>query len=223
MPDESPTEEEPMPEALVDFPGNEERTHASGERAAEQINKLLGTFHAGLGVTLAAWLQRVFEQAGQTPLSPLAYYLAVALCLVMAGLVSLGLAAVLDMFFARFLMTHLYKNKARFLNVRARKKLGDHPQAYDYEEQTRLVREAKRLKAEAANLKMQSENAGNRADLLNSISEKSAVASLVFLVIAFSVLAFGVMTNIHTIRTATRQVATQKPETKEEALPKPSK
>jgi hypothetical protein len=79
-----------------DIAAERERAYRLGERAAQQFTKLLGTVHGGLGVAIAAWLQRSFELSGHGRLSPLAAYLAVALLFVALGLVALVFTAVID-------------------------------------------------------------------------------------------------------------------------------
>jgi hypothetical protein len=53
MPEETPTDTTDFARELIDFEGNEERAHTSGERAADQVIKILGAVQAGLALTLA--------------------------------------------------------------------------------------------------------------------------------------------------------------------------
>jgi hypothetical protein len=59
-----------------------ERTYKTIERATSQGTKILATAHAGLGVILAAWLQRILEGPGAY-VGALASYIAAALFAVM--------------------------------------------------------------------------------------------------------------------------------------------
>lgn len=81
---------------LVGVQAAHERAHKSGERAAEQFVKLLGTLHGGLGLAITAWLQRIFELSGQRPITPLAWYLAITLGFVALGLITLVLTSIID-------------------------------------------------------------------------------------------------------------------------------
>ncbi|HVC02956.1 MAG TPA: hypothetical protein VND80_12215 [Steroidobacteraceae bacterium] len=76
------------------------RAHQTYERTATQFVKLLATVLGGLGVVLAAWLQRIFEKPQEALLHALMWYLAFALFAVAGGIVLLASTALLDQWHA---------------------------------------------------------------------------------------------------------------------------
>ena len=176
MSDEQRSESGLALDGLVDFPAEMGRAHESGERAAEQVAKILTTVHAGLGVTLAAWLQRIFEQAEVGPLSPLAWYLVCALALAMLGIVCVAVAANLDTYSAREFGTSTSINARKVI---AYKTLGD------------PVRRSKILALDTEDAPVR-----ERAERLNWWSHLASNASLLALVMAFGVLVAGIVSTI---------------------------
>jgi hypothetical protein len=99
------------------YHSNFERSHRTIERATSQGTKILATAHAGLGVILAAWLQRIFEGAPAGHLVGLAGYLVAALFPVMLGLPTVGIVCFLDVRCAQYLTQSTTKQFERVLIV----------------------------------------------------------------------------------------------------------
>jgi hypothetical protein len=73
-----------------------DQAHKSGERAAKDTTKILSTLHAGLAITSATWLQRLFERSDISGFMRLAGWLDVAIICNMIGLLLLAAAALVD-------------------------------------------------------------------------------------------------------------------------------
>jgi hypothetical protein len=177
---------------LIDISAALERAHRTGERAAQQFTKLLGTLHGGLGVAIAAWLQRVFEQAaGYTALSPLAWHLAVALGFVAVGLISLVLTAIIDQRSSYHFALSTQLNALRLMIAKQRAQImimrpGDEKSAAQLscaEQDAEAVRKIKLADASARRL--------------NTISERAGIGSWVCAIAAFVALAIGVVRTIN--------------------------
>jgi hypothetical protein len=73
-----------------------DQAHVSAERAAKDTTKILSTLHAGLAITSAAWLQRLFERSDISGFMHLAVSLDVTITFNMIGLLLLAAAALVD-------------------------------------------------------------------------------------------------------------------------------
>lgn len=195
MTDSSESGKGPSVERLLsDLSAAQDRAHRTSERASQQFTKLLGTVHGGLGVAIAAWLQRIFEQSGHGLLSPLAWYLAIALFFIALGLVTLALAAILDQRSANHFAQSTTHNTTRVWLFSQRtqiKKLdpGDEKSAKELsctEEDADLIR------------KIAQEDAS--AKRINAISERIGYGSWVCLIAAFVTLAIGIVNTINHFR-----------------------
>ncbi len=192
---------------LIDFEGLDEKSHASGERAAEQVVKILGAVHAGLGLTLAAWLQRIFEHTGETVLSLLTWYLAWALFAVLIGLVTVAMTPILDMYQARAFSEHVQKNKARFMIRKEHGKIMEGFRASGSETiSSATTKEIQQLVDKDSQLRSEGARLGDMADRLNAASRSLAVASCVSLVASFGIIAVGVTRNIVDMQRTAHQV-----------------
>lgn len=170
-----------------------ERAHKTYERAATQFGKLLGTILGGLGVVLAAWLQRIFEKPEEALLHQLMWYLAAALVCVAAGLVLLASTALLDQWSAKTFAATINANEARYfsrIRVRQIRKAfppGEERSQKEFDEYARgehLDDDVKRSEA--------------RANLIDLCSRVGGVAALICLVAAFATLACGVLSTART-------------------------
>jgi hypothetical protein len=170
-----------------------ERAHKSGERAAEQFVKLLGTLHGGLGLAIAAWLQRIFEQSEQAPTSSLAWYLALALGFVAVGLVTLVLTAILDQQSAGYAARSVGHNTERIIIGKNRVMIAELEPGDE--------RSAKELACvdESAELARKIVSLDARQERLNNISVWTGVASWVCLIAAFATLGIGIIVTINRI------------------------
>jgi hypothetical protein len=166
----------------------QDRAHQSSERAAQQFTKLLGTLHGGLGIAIAAWLQRIFEQAGNSPLSPLAWYLAVALFFVALGLAILVLTAIIDQRSAYHAALSIVHNTTRAWHH----KEGAHIQQLGMEGDEKSEAELA-FAAEDEELIRKTKVADESAGRLNAFSEGLGIASWLSLVAAFLSLAIGIV------------------------------
>jgi hypothetical protein len=176
-------------EEQIGLPAAMERAHASGERAALQSTKLLGTVQGGLGVTIAAWLQRIFEQSGHGSLSPLALYLAFALGFVALGLVAVVLTAIIDQRTTYHAVQSLTFNTNRVWVARRRKLArqlqGDEKSA-----------EELACAAEDGELIRKIAEEDLRTNRLNAMSTGFLVGSWGCLIAAFAALGFGIIVMI---------------------------
>jgi hypothetical protein len=178
-------------EKLIDIPASLERAHRTGERAAQQFTKLLGTVHGGLGVILAAWLQRLFDGAPDHALPPLVWYLAGALVFVALGLVLLVLAAIIDQRSAFHFALSTQLNAQRFIVARRRVQIkllklqGDEKSAEELEcaeQDAEIVRQIKLADASARRI--------------NRISEWVGIGSWACAIATFATLAVGIARTI---------------------------
>jgi hypothetical protein len=155
---------------------NFERAHRSAERASSQGIKILATAHAGLGVILAAWLQRIFEGAPAGHLTALAGYLVTALFPVMLGLLSVGIVCFLDVRAAQYQTDSSLKQLNRVLTASRLR-----TSARSAEEQSHIDT----LGTEAGAL-------DKRAQRWNRWSEGIGLAGWALLVISLAILGVGV-------------------------------
>jgi uncharacterized membrane protein YbhN (UPF0104 family) len=178
---------------LLDLKGAMERAHESGERAAQQFTKLLGAIHGGLGVTLAAWLQRIFEQASAASLSPLAWYIAIALGCAAAGLIALALAAILDQSSAA-----KYAREVQLVNHRIilKNRLAA---AEQQPEGKWRAGELKYCREKNPEVDAEAIRVGESAVRLNRISIRVGISSWLCAAAAFVVLAIGIGHDINQI------------------------
>lgn len=164
----------------------QDRAHKSGERAAQQFTKLLGTVLGGLGVAIAAWLQRIFEHPA--PLSPLAWYLAFALFFVALGLAALALTTIIDQRSAYHAAKSILLNTARSWNARQRQQIAELGLTGDEKSARELG-----LAADDEDLERQNQIADASAARLNAVSEGLGLGAWGFLVAAFTSLAIGIV------------------------------
>ncbi len=199
---------------LLDLKGAMERAHATGERASQQFTKLLGVIQGGLGVTLAAWLQRIFEQAGSAPLSPLAWYIAIAIGCAAFGLITLVLAAVLDQSSAAE-----YAKEVQLVNHRIvlKKRF-----AYAKKEPESKWRagELKYCREKDADLNAEAIKVGAFAVRLNRFSLRVGFFSWICAAAAFVVLAVGTGRTIHQIEQSSHAAGAAGPKANAPAAPR---
>jgi len=172
----------------------QKRAHRSFERAALQFAKLLGTILGGLGITLAAWIQRVLEHHGDKALADLAWYLAIALGFDALGLITLVLTALLDQRAANTFAGAINHNAARMLiavqRTQAREMLsGDERSAKEFE---LIERDGDHARAA-----VRTEARANRID---SVSKWVGVVAWLCLVAAFVALATGIVVTLNRAR-----------------------
>jgi hypothetical protein len=180
-------------DALVGVQAAHERAHKSGERAAEQFVKLLGTLHGGLGLATAAWLQRIFELSGQIVITPLSWYLAITLLFVALGLITLVLTAIIDQRSAFHFSNSIGYNAQRLVLAKGRIQIARLPRGDD--------RSAQELSSAAgdAELRRNIVVVDAKAKRLNTISVWTGVGSWVCLIAAFATLAIGIIVTINHI------------------------
>jgi hypothetical protein len=180
-------------DALVGVQAAHERVHKSGERAAEQFVKLLGTLHGGLGLATAAWLQRIFELSGQIVITPLAWYLAITLGFVALGLIALVLTVILDERSPSYFAQSNDYNAQRMILALRRKQIAQLPRGDE--------RSAQELSnaVEDAELLRQITEVDVKGNRLNTISVWTGVGSWVCLIAAFATLAIGIIVTINHI------------------------
>jgi hypothetical protein len=159
---------------------NFERAHRTIERASSQGTKILATAHAGLGVILAAWLQRIFEGAPAGHFVALAGYLVAALFPVMLGLLSVGIVCFLDVRCAQYLTESSTKQLDRVLTV---------------SRGTATARNAAEH-SHIETLGTQAEALEQRAQRWNSWSERIGLAGWALLATSFAIVATGVVTAV---------------------------
>jgi hypothetical protein len=164
----------------------QDRAHKSSERAAQQFTKLLGTVLGGLGVAIAAWLQRIFEHP--VPLSPLAWYLAFALFFVALGLAALALTTIIDQRSAYHAAKSIQLNSARSWNACHRQQIA----ALGLTGDEKSARELG-LAVDDEDLERQNQIADARAARLNAVSEGLGLGSWGCLVAAFIALGIGIV------------------------------
>lgn len=169
-----------------------DRAHKSGERAAQQFSKLLGTVEGGLGVVIAAWLQRIFEHA-RGPLSPLAGFLAVALFFDVLGLVALALIPLLDERCASHAARSTILNTTRAWHHEQRKHIESMPAGDE-----RSQRELSFAEEDAGHVR-DIEAADARARRINALSERLEVCSWVALCAAFVALGVGIVRTLQSL------------------------
>lgn len=168
-----------------------ERAHRTSERATTQFYKLLGTIHGGLGVVLAAWLQRIFENPSISLLHSLLCYLAGGLVSVALGLVLLATTAILDQRSSNRIATSINADKSRFIqHVQLIQLRQQQPSDDRYAKEFDCIEELRALE-DTAKLE------GDAAKRINRWSEGLGTASLGCLVIAFIILAVGVLSTVH--------------------------
>jgi hypothetical protein len=191
MPEQKETAEDSIESRIeiIDLKGAMERAHTTGERASQQFTKLLGVIHGGLGVILAAWLQRIFEAVGGSPRSSLAWYLALALACAAVGLVTLVLAAIIDQVGASVMVKEVGLVKRRVI-MKQRFERAQHMEA------TERAAELDHCKKEDGVLDREATRAGARAVLLNNVSVWIGLSSWLCVVAAFVTLAVGVVREI---------------------------
>ncbi len=162
------------------------RAHKSGERAAQQFTKLLGTVLGGFGVAIAAWLQRIFEHQG--PLSPLAWYLAFALFFVALGLVALALTTIIDQRSSNHAARSNVLGSTRAWNSAHLKIIAESELTRDEKLERELA-----IAVDNDELERQTKTADARAQRLNTVSEGLGLASWICLVAAFISLGIGIV------------------------------
>lgn len=155
---------------------NFDRAHRTIERASSQGTKILATAHAGLGVILAAWLQRIFEGAPVGHSAALAGYLVAALFPVMLGLLSVGIVCFIDVRCAQYLTESSTKQLDRVLTASR----GTTP---------RSAVEQSHIDA----LGSQAEALEQRAQRWNLWSEWIGLGGWALLAVSFTILATGVI------------------------------
>lgn len=166
----------------------QDRAHKSGERAAQQFVKLLGTVLGGFGVAIAAWLQRIFEQSGHGAPSPLAWYLAVALFFVALGLAALVLTAIIDQRSANHAAKSTILNTERTWNHMERAQLLGLDLPRDEKSAKELA-----LAVDDGDLIHKIESADASANRLNTFSEGLGLASWICLIAAFVSMGIGII------------------------------
>jgi hypothetical protein len=167
-----------------------ERVHRTSERAAQQFTKLLGTVHGGLGVACATWLQRIFEQSAYGPLSPLAWYLAIALGCVALGLVALALTTIIDQRSAFHAGQSVMFNVER---VFVAKRAGQIDRLLAADKSVDALFCLERDKE----LVRMIANADASATWINGISERLGIGSWACVIAAFATLAVGIIKAIN--------------------------
>jgi len=177
---------------LTELSAARERAHSTGERAAQQFTKLLGTVHGGLGVAVAAWLQHIFEQSGPRLLSPLTWYLAIALFCVALGLITLVLAAIIDQRSANHAAQSINYDTQRVWLFRQRVQIAELGLKGDERSAKELF-----IAQEDATLRHNIAKEDARAKRTNAISEWVGLVSWVCLFAAFTVLGIGIITTIN--------------------------
>jgi hypothetical protein len=174
---------------LLDLKGAMDRAFRTGERASQQFTKLLGIIHGGLGVTLAAWLQRLFEAAAEHKISPLAWYLAIAMTFTALGLLTLVLAAIYDQLAAvEYVYDAQLSNEkiiAHEATVSAQKLDGDE----------RAKAEGK-VTQDRTRINEQATVTARKAKRYTVISKRVGIVSWLCAVAAFMTLAIGIFSNI---------------------------
>jgi hypothetical protein len=169
-----------------------ERAYKVHERAATQFHKLVGTILGGLGVILAAWLQRIFEKPEPGLLHDLLWYLGGALAAVVFGFMFLASATLLDKWSANTFAGAVQFNKARLLTririsqIRRQLPPGDKRSAQELEQAHKLEQLGDKAQAQEA-----------RAQTINRWSWSLEIGTLTCLVVAFGILAWGVLSTVH--------------------------
>lgn len=178
---------------LVGVQAAHERVHRSGERAAEQFVKLLGTLHGGLGLATAAWLQRIFELSGQIVITPLAWYLAFTLGFVALGLITLVLTVILDQRSPTYFAQSTDYNAQRLILGLRRKQIAQLPRGDE--------RSAQELAnaVEDAELLRQITEVDVNGNRFNIVSVWTGIGSWVCLIAAFATMAIGIIVMVHRI------------------------
>jgi hypothetical protein len=169
----------------------QDRAHQSGERAAQQFFKFLGTVLGGFGIAIAAWLQRIFEQpVHHGAPSPLAWALAVALFFVALGLAALVLTAIIDQRSANHAARSTVLNTARAWNQMERAQVQGQRQGDE-----KSARELT-LAVDDEDLTSKIEKADASARRLNTVSDVFGLGSWFCLIAAFISLGVGIVNTL---------------------------
>ena len=171
----------------------QDRAHKSGERAAQQFAKLLGTVQGGLGVAIAAWLQRIFEH-GHGPLSPLAWYLAIALFCVVFGLAVLVFTQLLDQRSAGHSARSTVLNSTRAWHHEELRLIESMPRSDE--------RSTKELSFASEDEKLSTEIDAADAGVtsINAWSQRMEVCSWVALCVAFLTVGIGIVKTLNSLQ-----------------------
>jgi hypothetical protein len=154
-----------------------DQAHESGERAARDTTKILSTLHAGLAITSATWLQRLFERSDILGFVRLAVSLDVAITCNMIGLLLLAAAALVDSMTPGFIIESSKIAHVRMLKLARPRSDG----GGDSDEE----------------LAKQGEEFDARYYRWNAVSHWLGRASFILLALAFGAVAIGVAATLH--------------------------
>ncbi len=155
-----------------------DQAHHASERAAKDSTKLLGTLHAGLAISCATWLQRIFERSDIGGFLSLARSLDIAIVCDMLGLLAVGAAALFDT-----RTPHYIQESSKITEVRVLRLL--HPETKDPDGETDAI------------LAARGESYEQRYNFWNTVSTWLGHLSLIFLAVAFGAVAVGVAVDLH--------------------------
>jgi|HubBroStandDraft_4_1064222.scaffolds.fasta_scaffold15379_3 hypothetical protein len=161
-----------------------DQAHKSGERAAKDTTKILSTLHAGVAITSATWLQRLFERPDISGFMRLAVSLDFAIMCNMVGLLLLAAAALVDSTTPGFII-----ESSKIAHVRLLR--GAHPRSTPDggESNEELAKRGEEFDA--------------RYNRWNRVSHWLGRTSFILLALAFGAVAIGVAATLHKLAVPT--------------------